>query len=108
MSYNPFDDLPVAVKEEEKVEQAPKRRKIETFPTVDIAECKEEEDNTNAVSIKTEEPTSLPHQQVDVLSTLQTLKKHIFNSKYGVVTVTSFFLSLSLTAIPTLCKIYFL
>lgn len=85
MSYNPFDDLPEAVKEEEKEdmerEQAPKRRKIDPDTNADtsIAECKE--DDTCGASIKNEEDH--PRKKVDVISTLQTLRKHIFNPKYA-------------------------
>lgn len=76
MSYNPFDDLPPEAAKEEgeemEKEQASKRRKIDES----IAECKDEV----TVNIKTEEPPQ--PKKVDVPSTLQTLRKHIFNSKY--------------------------
>lgn len=77
MSYNPFDDLPQAETgeaEEEKV-QSSKRRRVEV--NVDVAESKDDEGGGSANA-----DDSTPTQQVEVASTLQTLKKHISNPKY--------------------------
>jgi hypothetical protein len=80
MSYNPFDDLPPQTSKEEQLEegkeQVSKRRKIEVIPTaIDVAECKEEDD----FKIKSDDPP--PSKRVDVFSTLEILRKHIFNNK---------------------------
>lgn len=92
-SYNPFDDLPVTSKgmgEKEKVEleeNAPKRRKIDNVAraaiatttcaeqSVGVAECKEE----GIEGVKTEDKPQ--YKKVDVMSTLQTLRKHMYNAK---------------------------
>ena len=93
MSYNPFDDLPGEVanenvvdveEQEEKVnsttEPASKRQKLrgnERMVSVDVAESKEE--NQDSKTIKSETPAQA--KVIDVSTTLQTLRKHLSNIK---------------------------